>query len=94
MKRHELTSSKIGRLFKLLDYHNRKNIQLIDFEAALGKHTSGKKSRRGKKADIYWIKIAIDKIGDFVSKNHKDASESFYCNSTLSLLILLAISDQ
>jgi Ca2+-binding EF-hand superfamily protein len=26
MKRHDLSSTKITRLFKLLDFHNRKNI--------------------------------------------------------------------
>lgn len=32
MKKHELTTMKLARLFKLLDCHNRRNIQLIDFE--------------------------------------------------------------
>ena len=41
VKKMVLDSAKIDRLYKLLDYHNRGNIQAIDFEKALGSYTSG-----------------------------------------------------
>lgn len=44
IKLHILTQERINRLFKLLDYHNRKNIQLLDFEKALKHHVSGGKA--------------------------------------------------
>ena len=46
IKKHILTSEKINRLFKILDFHNRSNVQLIDFEGALTKHTDNAKPNR------------------------------------------------
>ena len=84
MKRHVLTSEKVNRLFKLLDFHNRSNVQLIDFERALRDHKDTKKApkkvarHQRSRGNFYWIRIAKDKIGEYISKNYKSVSVAFH----------------
>ena len=84
-KPHKISDENVNRLFKLLDYHNRKNVQFIDFEEALNKHF-GKKDKPKQnsssdasrtKGSLYWIRIAKDRLGDYISRNYKNASEAF-----------------
>lgn len=82
----DITSSRLDRLFKLMDLFKRDRIQVADFRRIIEddmKHSNNATISGGKKligrSTFDWKLHARQQIGLFVSRNSTSTLESFKC---------------